>query len=94
MSDARAAPCSNASGHRANRLLAALEADDFARLEPHLEALQLAAGTVLYESGETVRHAYGEFKWSSQHGLCELFGGIGPEPRPVFSSQGSFAACC
>jgi len=44
--------------HRANRLLAALEADDFARLEPHLEALQLAAGTVLYESGETVRHAY------------------------------------
>jgi CRP-like cAMP-binding protein len=44
--------------HRANRLLAALEADDFARLEPHLEALQLAAGRVLYESGETVRHAY------------------------------------
>ena len=36
----------------------------------------------------------GGFKWSSQHGLCELFGGTGPEPRPVFSSQGSFAACC
>src|SRR3954463_1401175 len=36
----------------------------------------------------------GGFKWSSQHGLCELFGGIGPEPRPVFSSPGSFAACC
>src|SRR3954464_952078 len=36
----------------------------------------------------------GEFKWSSQHGLCELFGGTGPEPRPVFSSPGSFAACC
>ena len=34
------------------------------------------------------------FKWSSQHGLCELFGGTGPEPRPVFSSPGSFAACC
>src|SRR4051812_8173997 len=23
----------------------------------------------------------GGFKWSSQHGLCELFGGTGPEPR-------------
>src|SRR3954453_16257675 len=46
------------SRHRANRLLAAMNPDDRARLEPHLEALQLAAGTVLYESGETVRHAY------------------------------------
>src|SRR3954465_14912919 len=36
----------------------------------------------------------GGFKWSSQHGLCELFAGTGPEPRPVFSSPGSFAACC
>src|SRR3954462_9066060 len=36
----------------------------------------------------------GGFKWSSQHGLCELFGGTGPEPRPVFSSPGSFAVCC
>src|SRR3954469_21358103 len=44
--------------HRANRLLAALGVDDLARLEPHLEAVQLAAGRVLYESGETVRHAY------------------------------------
>src|SRR3954471_3436903 len=44
--------------HRAHRFLAALEADDRARLEPRLEAVQLAAGTVLYESGETVRHAY------------------------------------
>src|SRR3954453_5329016 len=50
--------CRSPAQHRANRLLAALEADDFARLEPHLEALQLAAGGVLYESGETVRHAY------------------------------------
>ena len=36
----------------------------------------------------------GGFKWSSQHGLCELFGGTRPEPRPGFSSPGSFAACC
>ena len=40
------------------------------------------------------RDAQGGFKGSSQHGLCELFGGTGPEPRPVFSSPGSFAACC
>jgi len=80
--------------HRANRLLAALEPDDLARLEPHLEAVQLAAGGVLYESGESVRHAYGGFKWSSQHGLDELIGGTGPEPRPEFASQGSFTACC
>src|SRR4051795_13288479 len=58
MADQRAVPSANASGHRANRLLAALDADNLARLEPHMEALQLAAGTVLYESGETIRHAY------------------------------------
>src|SRR3954453_8289851 len=50
--------CRSPAQHRANRLLAALDADDRARLEPHLEAVQLAAGTVLYESGESVRHAY------------------------------------
>src|SRR3954468_8385854 len=40
------------------------------------------------------RDILGGFKWSSQHGLDELIGGTGPEPRPVFSSPGSFAACC
>jgi putative transposase len=40
------------------------------------------------------RGVQGGFKWLSQHGLCELFGGTGPEPRPGFSSPGSFAACC
>src|SRR3954464_2271603 len=44
--------------------------------------------------GVANRDVLGGFKWSSQHGLCELFGGTGPEPRPVFSSPGSFAACC
>ena len=36
----------------------------------------------------------GGFKGSSQPGLCELFGGTGPAPRPGFASPGSFAACC
>src|SRR5215204_1588887 len=31
------------------------------------------------------RGVQGGFKWSSQQGLCELFGGTGPEPRPGFS---------
>jgi CRP-like cAMP-binding protein len=44
--------------HRANRLLAAMELEDFARLEPHLEIVDLPRGKVLYESGETIRHAY------------------------------------
>lgn len=44
--------------HRANRLLAALEPEDFAYLEPHLETVALPAGTVLYEAGDTLRHAY------------------------------------
>ncbi len=44
--------------HRANWLLAALEREDFAVLEPHLEAVELQAGQVLSETGEVVRHAY------------------------------------
>jgi CRP-like cAMP-binding protein len=43
--------------HRANRLLAALEPDDFAALEPHLEAVVLQQDQVLYEAGDPLRHA-------------------------------------
>jgi len=45
-------------GHRANRFLAALDAEDFALLEPHLEALILPRGTVLYETGDPIRYTY------------------------------------
>jgi CRP-like cAMP-binding protein len=48
-------PCVN---HRANRLLAALGPDDFAGLEPHLHEVSLQQEQVLYESGDTLRHAY------------------------------------
>ncbi len=44
--------------HRANRLLAALDLDDFAQLAPFLEPLELPRGKVLYETGETIHHAY------------------------------------
>ncbi|WP_046862734.1 Crp/Fnr family transcriptional regulator [Microvirga massiliensis] len=47
-----------AADHRANRFLAALNPDDFAHLEPHLEIVALHRGQVLYETGDTLRHAY------------------------------------
>jgi putative transposase len=40
------------------------------------------------------RGVQGGFKWSSQHGLCDWIEGTRPEPRPVSSSPGFFAACC
>jgi hypothetical protein len=44
------------SDHRANRFLAGLEPDDFALLEPHLEAVILPRGTVLYEPGDQISY--------------------------------------
>jgi CRP-like cAMP-binding protein len=44
--------------HRANRLLAALNPEDFADLEPYLEIVDLQRGQVLYETGETLRYTY------------------------------------
>jgi CRP-like cAMP-binding protein len=43
---------------RQNRLLAALPAPDYARLEPHLKLVQMPLGTVLYESGILLNHVY------------------------------------
>jgi CRP-like cAMP-binding protein len=44
--------------HQNNRLLAALETEDFAALEPHLAFLELQRGQVLYEPGQTIRYTY------------------------------------
>ncbi|MBL0408442.1 Crp/Fnr family transcriptional regulator [Microvirga aerilata] len=44
--------------HRTNRLLAVLEPEDFAALEPHLEIIELTRGRVLYDAGEIISHAY------------------------------------
>ena len=44
--------------HRTNWLLASLEAEDFAVLEPHLEFVELSRGQVLYEPGDRLRYAY------------------------------------
>ncbi|SIR06097.1 cAMP-binding domain of CRP or a regulatory subunit of cAMP-dependent protein kinases [Aromatoleum tolulyticum] len=43
---------------RQNRLLAALPADEYARLAPQLELIPLALGDVLYESGIPMHHVY------------------------------------
>jgi CRP-like cAMP-binding protein len=44
--------------HRANRLLAVLELEDFACLEPHLTLVDLPLRQVLYEIDDPVSHAY------------------------------------
>jgi CRP-like cAMP-binding protein len=44
--------------HRANKLLAALEPEDFACLEPHLEIVNLQQGQVLCEAGQPLYDAY------------------------------------
>jgi CRP-like cAMP-binding protein len=41
-----------------NHLLAALTHEELARLAPHLEAVPLTLGEVLYEPGDTLRHVY------------------------------------
>jgi CRP-like cAMP-binding protein len=44
--------------HQVNCLLAALEPEDFAAPEPHLEVVKLGRRQVLCETGETLRYAY------------------------------------
>jgi CRP-like cAMP-binding protein len=44
--------------HRSNWLLAALEPDDLAYLEPHLEIVILPKGTILYEVGDIIQFTY------------------------------------
>ncbi|MGY3958658.1 cyclic nucleotide-binding domain-containing protein [Aeromonas popoffii] len=41
-----------------NHLLAALSADTYSRLQPHLELMSFPLGMVLYESGDTLHHVY------------------------------------
>jgi CRP-like cAMP-binding protein len=43
---------------RDNQLLAALPAQEFERWHPHLEAVTLSLGQVLYESGDAMRYVY------------------------------------
>jgi CRP-like cAMP-binding protein len=40
-----------------NRLLAALQHEEYARLSPHMELVRLKPGKILYNGGDVVRHA-------------------------------------
>lgn len=53
-----AAETAHGVDHQVNRLLAALDPNDFALLAPFLEAVDLPRGKVLYETGETIHYAY------------------------------------
>jgi CRP-like cAMP-binding protein len=44
--------------HRTNRLLAALEPEDFAALEPDLDIVNLKRGDILYDVGDVIHHVY------------------------------------
>jgi CRP-like cAMP-binding protein len=44
--------------HRKNSLLATLEPEDLAWLEPHLEIVRLPKGAILYEAGDTIHSTY------------------------------------
>jgi CRP-like cAMP-binding protein len=47
-----------AADHRRNWILAALEPEDLAYLEPHLETVILSKGMALYEAGDPIRYTY------------------------------------
>lgn len=49
---------SKAAIHRSNRILGAIEPEDFTALEPYLELVEIPKGRIIYEVGETVRYAY------------------------------------
>ena len=46
------------ANHQRNRLRAALEPEDFAPLEAHLDLVELTLKQVLYEPGDIIRHVY------------------------------------
>ena len=55
---ARTAPNPSAPQLQQNHLLAALPAEDFARIEAQLELVPLRLGEMLYEPGEQLQYAY------------------------------------
>lgn len=72
--------------HRANRLIAALTPEDFARLAPHLSVIELAPGSVLYESGDRVESIY--FPHDSVISLVAVLERGGLVEMAVFGREG------
>lgn len=76
--------------HRTNWLLAALEPDDFALLEPYLETVHLTHGQVLYDTGGTISHAY--FPFDAIVSLVNVMEDGGTVEVGVFGREGLLSA--
>src|SRR3954447_20856778 len=74
------------ANHRRNRLLAALEPEDFALLEPHLEPINLTRGQVLYDTGDVISHAY--FPHDAMVSLVNVMEDGGTVEVGVFGREG------
>jgi CRP-like cAMP-binding protein len=74
--------------HRGNRLLAALEPEDFAHLQPHLELIDLQRGQVLYETDETLQHTY--FPHDAMVSLVTIMAQGRTVEMAVFGREGLF----
>jgi CRP-like cAMP-binding protein len=74
--------------HRANRLLAALEPEDFTLLESFLEVVELPKGKVIYDVGETVRHTY--FPHNTIISLTTVLKNGGSVEMAVFGREAMF----
>jgi CRP-like cAMP-binding protein len=79
---------SKAAIHRRNRLLAALEPEDFSWLEPHLEIVDLPRGKVLFEAGEHIRHTY--FPHDAVVSLVSVLRSGGSVEMAVFGREAAF----
>ena len=74
--------------HRRNRLLAALEPDDFAALRPHLEIVKLTRGQVLFDVGDPLRFSY--FPHDTIVSLLNVMEDGGNVEVAVFGREGVF----
>ncbi len=78
---------SKAAIHRRNRLLAAMEPEDFSWLEPHLEVVDLPRGKALFETSEPIRHTY--FPHDAIVSLVTVLQSGGSVEMAVFGREGA-----
>ena len=74
--------------HRRNQLLATLEPDDFAWLEPHLEIVDLPRGKVVYQTGEPILYTY--FPHGAVVSLVSVLQNGGSVEMAVFGREAVF----
>src|SRR3712207_6547010 len=77
-----------AISHRANRLLSALEPEDFAWIEPHLELVELTKGKVIYKAGEAIHYTY--FPHNTFVSLVAVLQNGGSVEVAVFGREAAF----